>query len=252
MKVTLKIKGLEVGIEDRKIIDGFSLTVKKGEVHVLMGRNGSGKSTLALALMGHPKYRILKGTVFLDGKSIIKLSTDKRSSMGLFLAFQNPTEVPGVSLSNFLRTSYNSASKRKVSVFEFQSLLKARMKEMGINEEFMKRGVNEGFSGGERKLSELLQLSILKPKVAILDEIDSGLDMDSLKVASKIINAMKKETGILIITHYKRVLEHIKPDFVHILDGGRIVKSGDVRIVGQLEKKGYRWFSEDGDRHAKA
>jgi Fe-S cluster assembly ATP-binding protein len=248
IKVTLKIENLNVNIENKKIINGLNLEIKKGQVHVLMGRNGSGKTTLALALLGHPKYKV-SGDAFLDGKSLVGLSTEKRSSLGIFLAFQNPIEIPGVSLTNFLRMSYNSFNRKNITVFDFQKLLRDKIKIMGMKEEFMKRNVNEGFSGGEKKLSELLQLSLLKPKIAILDEIDSGLDMDSLKVASKMINEMKKDMGILIITHYKRVLEYIKPDFVHILDSGKIVKSGDANLVDELEKKGYKWFSENGERN---
>lgn len=244
--MTLEIKDLHVNVDEKEIISGLNLKVKKGEVHVLMGRNGSGKSTLAMTLMGHPKYKISNGSIMLNKKMITDLPTDERSRMGLFLAFQSPAEVPGVSITNFLRTSYNSQNGNKVPVFEFHKNLKDQVKKMGISNEFIKRNVNESFSGGEKKLNELLQLSILKPKIAILDEIDSGLDIDSLKTASKIINEMKDDMGILIITHYKKVLDYINPDYVHILDKGKIIKSDGKDLVEELEKKGFKWFSENG------
>jgi Fe-S cluster assembly ATP-binding protein len=248
----LKIRDMKVGIGEKRIIDGVNLEIKKGEVHVLMGRNGSGKSSLALALMGYPKYTVNGGDAFLDGKSIVGKPTDEISRMGLFLAFQNPTEVPGVGIGNFMRTSYNSLNGKGTDVFEFQKILKGKAKELGVKDDFIRRNVNEGFSGGERKLNEVLQLSILKPKFVILDEIDSGLDIDSLKVVSKNINEMRGEMGILIITHYKRVLDYIKPDFVHILDRGKIIKSGGMSLVEELEEKGYKWFSENGEADAEA
>jgi Fe-S cluster assembly ATP-binding protein len=236
----LTIQNLKVSTESKKILKGVSLKIKPGEIHVLMGPNGSGKSTLSLALMGHPRYKITSGRVKLDGRDITHLSPDKRAKQGLFLAMQNPVALPGVSVANFLRTSLKNL-KREVGPTELVKNLKTKMADLKIDEGFASRGINDGFSGGEKKKTEVLQLSILEPKYAILDETDSGLDIDALKlVASQIKKASGPKVGILLITHYQRILKYIRPDYVHILVDGEIVKSGTNRLADQVEKKGYK------------
>jgi len=238
----LEIKNLHVSIEGKEILKGVDLKIKKGETHALMGPNGSGKSTLSFVLMGHPKYKVTKGEILLDGKNILKLSPNKRANLGLFLGFQYPTEIPGVSLFNFLKTSYNSTHEGngKVSSMEFREILKDKMKTLGIEETFINRNLNEGFSGGEKKRGEILQMAILNPKFSVLDETDSGLDIDSLKIVASSINKISsKENGILLITHYQRILRYIKPNFVHVMINGKIVLSGDEKLAEKLEEKGY-------------
>ena len=236
----LIIKDLHVSIDGKNILNGVNLTVKKGEVCALMGPNGSGKSTLAYTLMGHPKYIVDKGEVWYKGQNVLELPPDERAKLGLFLSFQYPQEIPGVSVSNFLRTALNSVKPNKVSVPDFVKLLKEKMKLLKIDDSFSRRYLNEGFSGGEKKRAEILQLAVLQPDMAILDETDSGLDIDSLKVVAEGINTLiGPSMGILVITHYQRLLNYITPDAVHIMVKGRIVKSGGKELAHELEAKGY-------------
>lgn len=240
----LSIKNLFVATSGKEIIKGLDLTIKPGEVHVIMGPNGAGKSTLASVLMGHPSYQITKGQIRLDNIIINKLSADKRARLGLFLAFQYPTEIPGVTISNFLKTAYDSLNKQRIDIIEFRIFLKEKAKNLKINEEFIDRAINEGFSGGEKKKMEMLQLLTLNPKYAIFDETDSGLDIDALKIVGKTINSIRQNTGVLLITHYHRVLKFVKPDFVHVLINGGIVKSGGASLADELEETGYETINQ--------
>ena len=253
--MALEIKNLHVSINGNKILKGINLEVKRGEVVALMGPNGSGKSTLALTLMGHPNYKIEEGRILFNGKDITEMQADERAKLGLFLSFQYPHEVNGVSMANFLRTALNSklqaAGKEKINVFEFKKLLHEKLEFLKIPKEFAERYVNEGFSGGEKKRAEILQLAVLKPEIAILDETDSGLDIDALRVVANGVNQLMSERnkeskdrdlGVLIITHYQRILNYIKPDRVHIMIDGKIVKSGSSQLAEELEAKGYEEF----------
>jgi len=245
---TLEIKDLHVSIEGSEIIKGLSLTVKGGEVHALMGPNGSGKSTLANTLMGHPRYDVEDGQVLLDGEDILEMEPDERAKRGLFLAFQYPVEIPGVTVANFLRAAYNAlhGDEKPLSVLEFHQLLQQHMKELEMDEEFAGRYLNEGFSGGEKKRHEILQMALLKPRIAIMDETDSGLDIDALKIVAEGVNRQRSdELGVLVITHYSRILEYLKPDYVHIMMDGRIVRSGGPELAKELEEKGYDWLREE-------
>ncbi len=237
----LEVKNLQVQIGEEKILNGLDLKIEKGEVAGIMGPNGSGKSTLAYALMGHPKCEITGGQIFLEGEDITSLAVDKRAKKGLFLSFQHPQEVPGLTVSNFLRTAYNSVTGKNISVLDFHKILKQRMEMLKIDPAFSKRYLNEGFSGGEKKKMEILQLAILQPKLAILDETDSGTDVDALKIISNGINVMHKELGmgVLLITHYDRILQYVKPNKVHILVEGKIVKTGGPELAQEVEKHGY-------------
>lgn len=236
----LKIENLHIAREGKEIVKGVSLEVKPGEVHALMGPNGSGKSTLANALMGHPKYRITSGKVFVDGKDITELSVNERAKLGLFLSMQYPPEIPGVTLSSFLRTAVNAVRETKLTVLQFHNLLKEKMAELKMDPAFSRRHLNEGFSGGEKKRAEILQMTLLEPKYAVLDETDSGLDVDALKVVTDGINKLKgPELGILLITHYTRILNEVVPDVVHVMKDGKIVKTGGKELAEQIEKEGF-------------
>ena len=240
MAAELEIQGLTVEVEGKQILNGLDLSVAKGETHALMGPNGSGKSTLAYAIMGHPAYTITAGKVLLKGVDIIDLPPEERARAGLFLAMQYPTEIPGVSLTNFLRTAVNAVNTEDVPVRQFMTQLRADMKELEMDEKFLSRSVNEGFSGGEKKRFEILQMAMLKPEIAVLDETDSGLDVDALRIVSEGVNRMRgPEMGVLIITHYTRILSYITPDKVHVMFEGRIVQSGGPELAAELESKGY-------------
>ncbi|MDP2670981.1 MAG: Fe-S cluster assembly ATPase SufC [bacterium] len=242
----LEIKDLHVSTQKKEILRGISLKIKPGEIHALMGPNGSGKSSLSMALMGHPQYQITKGEVILDGQDISALSVDKRAKAGLFLAMQYPVAVAGVSINNFMRSAYKNLKDPGVKALEIQNKVKNELNQLKLDEKFISRAVNEGFSGGEKKKLETLQLTILEPKYAILDETDSGLDVDALKIVSKgVMKAKEKDQklGILLITHYQRILRYIQPDFVHILVDGKIVKSGDKDLALEIEEKGYQEVS---------
>jgi Fe-S cluster assembly ATP-binding protein len=245
------ISNLHAGIDGKEILMGVDLTVKQGEIHALMGPNGTGKSTLAYILMGHPKYEVTQGEVYFKGKNILDLGPDERSRLGLFLAFQYPVAIPGVSVANFLRTAINSRRKadnpddKGIPIPEFRTMLKERMDLLKMDHAFAGRYLNEGFSGGEKKRAEILQMAALQPEIAILDETDSGLDIDALRIVSDGVNALRSESvGVLVITHYQRILNYIKPEFVHIMLGGRIVESGGPELAIKLEEHGYDWLRE--------
>ncbi|MGP4078635.1 Fe-S cluster assembly ATPase SufC [Pseudalkalibacillus sp. R45] len=244
----LKIENLHVSIEGKEIIKGLSLEINGGEIHAVMGPNGTGKSTLASALMGHPKYEITEGTVTLDGKDVLEMEVDERAKAGLFLAMQYPSEISGVTNADFLRSSINARREegKEISLMKFIRKMDSKMELLDMDESFSQRYLNEGFSGGEKKRNEILQLLMLEPKIAILDEIDSGLDIDALKVVSKGVNDMRNpEFGGLIITHYQRLLNYITPDKVHVIMQGRIVKSGGPELAQRLEAEGYDWIKDE-------
>jgi Fe-S cluster assembly ATP-binding protein len=251
---TLEIKDLYVSVDGKEILKGVSLTINKGETHALMGPNGSGKSTLAYTIMGHPKYKVESGDVLFDGKSILDLKPDERAKLGLFLAFQYPVEVPGVTLFNFLWKAIQAnnidskslrASALPKSIIDYKKEVLEKVKKLNMSEIFLYRPIGVGFSGGEKKRMEILQMAMLKPTIAFLDEPDSGLDIDSLKVVANVVNSIRNpELGIVMITHYQRILNYIRPDFVHIMLDGRIAKSGGPDIVEKLEQEGYAWIRE--------
>ena len=242
------IKNLHANVEGKEILKGVNLTIKPGEIHAVMGPNGSGKSTLANVIMGNPNYEATKGEVLFNGKDILKLEPDERAKEGLFLGFQYPSAISGITVSSFIRTVLNSISKRKTngkagvtSITSFHKKLKENMEILGINQQFAERYLNEGFSGGEKKVMEILQMLMFEPRFIMLDEIDSGLDIDALKNVSNGVNALKgKDRSFLIITHYQRILSYIVPDFVHIMKDGRITKSGGKELAHELEQKGYK------------
>jgi Fe-S cluster assembly ATP-binding protein len=242
---TLQIKDLHVSVVtddgDKQILNGVNLTINSGETHAIMGPNGSGKSTLSYAIAGHPKYQVTSGEVLLDGESVLDLTVDERARAGIFLAMQYPVEVPGVSMSNFLRTAVTAVRGEAPQVRHWVKEVKQAMSELEIDPAFAERSVNEGFSGGEKKRHEILQLSLLKPKIAILDETDSGLDVDALRVVSGGVDRYRAsgDVGVMLITHYTRILKHITPDFVHVFAGGKIVESGGPELAGRLEDEGY-------------
>ncbi len=243
---TLEIKGLEATVEDKPILKGIDLVVRQGETHALMGPNGSGKSTLANVLMGRPGYVLTGGQVLFKGEDITKLTADKRAERGLFLAMQYPVEIPGVSVVNFLRTAYKSVKGEEINALQFRKHMKEKMTLLGVEDAMVQRYVNQGFSGGEKKKNEILQLAVLEPEIAVLDETDSGLDIDSLKaVAGGVAQLIGPDLGVLLITHYQRILNYVTPDFVHVMIGGRIVKSGGKELAAELEDKGYEGFRED-------
>ncbi|MCD8920810.1 Fe-S cluster assembly ATPase SufC [Staphylococcus gallinarum] len=248
MPSTLEIKDLHVSIEDKEILKGVNLTIKTGEIHAIMGPNGTGKSTLSSAIMGHPSYEVTQGEVLLDGVNILELEVDERAKAGLFLAMQYPSEITGVTNADFMRSAINAKREEgeEINLMQFIKKLDKEMDFLDIDQDMAQRYLNEGFSGGEKKRNEILQLMMLEPKFAILDEIDSGLDIDALKVVSKGINQMRgDEFGSLIITHYQRLLNYITPDHVHVMFGGKVVTSGGPELAKRLEEEGYEWVKEE-------
>ena len=248
MASTLEIKDLHVSIEDKEILKGVNLTINTDEIHAIMGPNGTGKSTLSSAIMGHPSYEVTKGEVLLDGVNILELEVDERAKAGLFLAMQYPSEITGVTNSDFMRSAINAKSEegQEINLMQFIKKLDKNMDFLDIDKDMAQRYLNEGFSGGEKKRNEILQLMMLEPKFAILDEIDSGLDIDALKVVSKGINQMRGENfGALMITHYQRLLNYITPDKVHVMYAGKVVKSGGPELAKRLEEEGYEWVKEE-------
>ena len=245
----LEIRNLHAQVEGQEILRGIDLTINRGEVHAIMGPNGSGKSTLAKILAGHPAYEVTGGEVLFEGKNLLELAPDERARDGVFLAFQYPVEVPGVSNAQFLRLAYNEQRKHRgeeeLDPLEFKDLLKERAKIVEMDAGLMSRSVNEGFSGGEKKRNEILQMAVLAPKLAVLDETDSGLDIDALRIVASGVNSLKRpDNATIVVTHYQRLLDYIVPDFVHVLAGGRIVKSGGKELALELEAKGYDWLLE--------
>jgi Fe-S cluster assembly ATP-binding protein len=240
---TLVIEDLHVSVEDKEILHGLDLAVEPGRIHALMGPNGSGKSTLAYALAGHPRYRVTSGKVTFRGEDVLGLTADERARLGMFLAMQYPVEVPGVSVTNFLRTAVNAVRGEDVPVRQFAKELREQMRALQMDQRFAERSLNEGFSGGEKKRHEILQMALLRPRLAILDETDSGLDIDALKVVSDGVNRLRgPELGILLITHYTRILRYVAPDSVHVMVDGRVVQSGGPELADELEERGYeRW-----------
>ena len=245
---TLEIKDLHVEIEGKKILKGVDLTINTNEIHAIMGPNGTGKSTLAQAIMGHPKYVVTSGTITLDGEDVLEMAVDERARAGIFLGMQYPSEITGVTNADFLRSAINAKREEgdEISLMKFIRELDSKMEFLEMDEDMATRYLNEGFSGGEKKRNEILQLTMLKPKFAVLDEIDSGLDIDALKVVSKGINEMRGEDfGCLIITHYQRLLDYITPDKVHVMMQGKVVKSGGAELAHKLEEQGYDWIKEE-------
>ena len=240
----LTIEDLHVSVGGTAILDGVSLTVPTGEVHALMGPNGSGKSTLANALMGHPAYEVTRGRVSFKGQDVLELATHERAKLGLFMAFQYPSEIPGVRVANFLRMALNARREDEIAVMEFHKLLREKMQALKMDLSFAQRFLNEGFSGGEKKRNEILQLAVLRPELAILDETDSGLDIDALRIVADGVNSLRgPDLGVLVITHYQRLLNHIVPDVVHVMMDGRIVESGGRELALKLEAEGYESFA---------
>jgi Fe-S cluster assembly ATP-binding protein len=254
----LVVKDLHVSVEGKEILKGLSLEVRKGQIHALMGPNGSGKSTLANTLMGNPRYEVTQGDILFKGQSVLEMEADERSRSGLFMAFQYPVAIPGITVANFLRTALNARlappetngsgavpQKKGIAPKEFRALLRERMSLLKMDESFAGRYLNDGFSGGEKKRAEILQMAILKPEIAIMDETDSGLDIDALRIVAEGVNALSgPELGVLLITHYQRILNYIKPDFVHVMVDGRISLSGGADLALELESRGYNWVSE--------
>lgn len=244
------IQNLKVSVDEKPILHGVSLNIHPGEIHAIMGPNGSGKSTLANTIMGHPKYTVIGGDLLIDGESLIGLKADKRARKGIFLAFQYPKEIPGVTVSSFLQMAVAAVRKARgepdMNPIEFRKVLRAKLLEFSLEAKFLNRYMNEGFSGGEKKKMEILQMALLEPKIAILDETDSGLDVDALRIVSEGINRLTSpERGILLITHYQRILHYVKPQFVHIMMDGRVVKSGGHKLAEQIEKEGYDWIRNE-------
>jgi len=247
----LVIKNLHVSIDNKEILKGLDLTIRQGEVHAIMGPNGTGKSTLAYTLMGHPGYTVTDGEVWFKGQNLLEMEADERSRAGIFLAFQYPVSIPGVTVANFLRTAINARRRalnpedKGMPIPEFRKMLKEKMELLKMDPTFAGRYLNEGFSGGEKKRAEILQMATLKPEIAILDETDSGLDIDALRIVSEGVNALNgPELGVLVITHYQRLLNYIKPQFVHVMMNGRIVESGGPELALHLEEHGYDWVRE--------
>ncbi len=249
MKEMLEIKDLHVSVESKEILKGINLSIAKGEVHAIMGPNGSGKSTLSQAIFGHPAYAVTQGSITFKGQDIVSLTPDKRANLGLFLAFQQPHSIPGVKIGSFLKQAINAQrhaadpKAKSLKIREFREMLESAMDALHMDKGFADRYLNDGFSGGEKKKAEILQMAMLKPDISVLDEIDSGLDVDALKVVSAGVNLLRSESdmGVLIITHYPRILKYIEPDHVHVLLDGKIVKSGDAQLAHDIEDKGYDW-----------
>jgi Fe-S cluster assembly ATP-binding protein len=253
----LEIRDLHASVEGKEILKGVELRVRQGETHALMGPNGSGKSTLAYTLMGHPKYQVNKGDILIDGESLVGLTPDKRVKKGLFLAFQYPVAVQGVSMFSFLRAAYNAAHtqnpKEPPTIFEFKEAVAEKLKMLSMDESFLSRYLNEGFSGGEKKRAEILQMALMSPRFAVLDETDSGLDIDALRIVAEGINKVSgPQTGTLLITHYQRILKYVKPQFVHVMYQGKIIESGGEDLSRLLEEKGYTWIKGYGGEEAVA
>jgi Fe-S cluster assembly ATP-binding protein len=260
----LQIQGLHVAVEGKEILKGVTLAVRKGEIHALMGPNGSGKSTLANTLMGHPRYEVTSGDILFQGRSVLEMEADERARAGLFMAFQYPVAIPGVTVANFLRAALNARLappdhngtgavpvKRGIPPKEFRALLIEKMKLLKMDESFAGRYLNDGFSGGEKKRAEILQMAVLKPQIAIMDETDSGLDIDALRIVSEGVNALAgPEMGVLVITHYQRILNYIKPHHVHVLVDGRLAVSGGPELAHQLESRGYDWVRDEKEVEA--
>ena len=245
----LEIKNLHAGIDGKKILNGLDLTIRPGEVHAIMGPNGSGKSTLANVLAGRPRYEVTSGNVLFEGKNLLDMPAEERAREGVFLAMQYPVEIPGVNNIYFLKAALNAMRKHhgleELDAMEFLQLAREKMKVVELDESFMNRGVNEGFSGGEKKRNEIFQMAVLDPKLAILDETDSGLDIDALRIVAEGVNTLRTEKhSVLVITHYQRLLRYLIPDFVHVLANGRIVKSGGKELAEELEQKGYEWLED--------
>ena len=248
---SLKIDNLSVSVDDQPILKGLNLEIPQGEVHAIMGPNGTGKSTLAYTLMGHPRYKVTNGKVAFNGDDLLALPTEERSKLGMFLAFQYPVSIPGVSVANFLRTAINAHRKsndteyKGIPILEFRKLLTEKMKLLKMDPTMAGRYLNDGFSGGEKKRVEILQMAMLEPRIAILDETDSGLDIDALRIVSEGINTLKnQELGILIITHYQRILNYLNPDVVHVMFDGQIIRTGGPELAQKLEKEGYEWLKK--------
>ncbi|MDY6250703.1 MAG: Fe-S cluster assembly ATPase SufC [Bacteroidaceae bacterium] len=248
----LEIKNLHARVEGKEILKGLNLTIRDGEVHVLMGPNGSGKSTLSHVLVGNPKYEVTEGSIVFNGKDLLSLSAEDRSHEGIFMSFQAPIEIPGVSMTNFMRAALNAKrkyeGKEPLSPSEFLKLLREKRQIVGLDAHFMSRGVNEGFSGGERKRNEIFQMAVLEPTFSILDETDSGLDVDALRIVAEGFNRLRTpQTSALVITHYQRMLDYLQPGFVHVLMDGRIVKDGDLALGYAIEEKGFDWIKEQSE-----
>ncbi|MCL1994984.1 MAG: Fe-S cluster assembly ATPase SufC [Defluviitaleaceae bacterium] len=245
----LHISGLRAAIEDKEILKGVNLEVKSGEFHAVMGPNGTGKSTLAQVIMGHPKYEVLAGKITMNDEDVLEMEVDERAKAGLFLAMQYPSEIPGVTNSDFLRMAVRTKMQqedKRLNLGAFMKELKGKIGDLKMQDDMAARYLNEGFSGGEKKRNEILQLLMLKPKIAVLDEVDSGLDVDALKIVGDAVNSMRSDSfGCLIITHYQRILDYITPDFVHVMMDGRIVKSGDVSLMKKVDSEGYDWIKKE-------
>ncbi|MFB6216052.1 MAG: Fe-S cluster assembly ATPase SufC [Candidatus Aenigmatarchaeota archaeon] len=244
--MSLEIKDLKTSIEGKEILKGVDLEVKKGEIHALMGPNGSGKSTLSHALMGNPNYTVQNGKILIDGEDVTEMDTDERARKGLFLGFQYPSEISGITVSEFLKQAINSRRDEPISSSDFRERVEQGLELLDMDEEFSDRYINEGFSGGEKKRAEVLQMSILRPNYAVLDEIDSGLDIDALKIVANGISELSGEDmGLLLITHYRRILDYVEPDHVHVMIDGKIVESGGPELAHRLEEEGYEWAEEE-------
>lgn len=245
-KELLRVENLSAGVEGKEILKNINLTINYGEVHVIMGPNGSGKSTLANVIMANPVYEVTSGKIFLDGEDITELSTDKRANKGLFMSFQSPEEVPGISVENFIRTAKINKEDKNIPIIKFKKQIEEEMKELKMDSSYAERYLNVGFSGGEKKKTEILQMLMLNPKLAILDETDSGLDVDATRIVSQGIERfLTKDNAVFIITHHQELVRNVVPDFVHVIVDGRIVKEGDASLVGKIENEGFGWIRDE-------